>query len=103
LVAGEQSGLDSFLGGGSDELDAADEDTGELTGSWMDRKRQDGIDEGTWNDVKEAAAFLEPGVALGFEHGVGFVAVQALGHERVLKVVAKRIERAAGRRGAKSG
>jgi len=90
--------FDGVFGGGGDEFDAADEDPGELAGSGLDGERKDGVDEGTGDDVEEAAAFFEPGVAPGLEHDMSFIAVEALCYESVFEVAAKGIEGAAGGR-----
>ena len=85
-VAGSEGGFYGVLRGGSDKLDAADENARELRGSGTNGKRQDRIHESAWNDVDEARAIFEPGVFPGFKHGVGFVGGKALSDEDAFEI-----------------
>ena len=62
-VARGDGGLDGFFSGGSDELDAADEDARELSGSRIDGERKNRVSVRARDDIDEAAAFFKPGVA----------------------------------------
>src|SRR5215467_14007844 len=62
LIVGSEGGLHGFARGGSDQLEATDEDADNLRGRRVDGERKDGVHIGARNDVEEAAALFEPGI-----------------------------------------
>ena len=89
VVVCREGALDGALRGRRDEFEASDEYALGLFGGWSNGEREDGIDEFFRDDVEQARAFLEPGIAPGFHHGVGFVLIEAFCDENAFEILSK--------------
>ena|SRR6266404_5558820 len=89
-----EGALDGRFCSSGDEFESSDEDARRLYWGWFDGERKYAVHKFAGDDVEEAAAFLEPGIAPGFYHGVGFVLIEALGDEHSFEFLSKRIDAA---------
>src|SRR5467141_2260887 len=91
-VAFCKGAFDGACGCRGDQFEAADEDARGLYRRGLDAQRQHGIHEFRRNDVEEAAAFLKPGIAPGFDHGLRLVLIEALGDENSFEVAREGVD-----------
>src|SRR6266581_5333891 len=87
-VVGGKRSLDCFFRCGRHEFQPAHKHAYGLRRPGMDGKWQDFVHERRGNDVQQPASLLKPGASPGFDHGVRFVLIEALGNQDSFQIPA---------------